>query len=597
MVNNLERFTPFARVVFEVADKVAETANHQLIDPAHLWTGLWVVEGAASSILRKLEGMSYPDLQNLIVSKLQDVVLWTAEKNIPRQLTEGSKAVLEYAVERARDAHHASIGTGHLLLGLLDLHDSITDAILNRITISPRELNRRMEIAIENYVDSGDRVEINVAPSGENISCSARIMQWFGKPPPRRPKRPTPNAEIMPRLPISIEFLRENAYDISVLWLLAFAAQKYEEAQDEVALAACYSLILRACPPDSYRVPVVMNRGIAYLHLNDLDSALEEFNRAIPLAPDNPLGYLNRGVAWHRKEQYDKAIEDETRALDLIPTNPIALLNRALSYQRDDQLDLALVDFNAILRVKPDDLGGLLYRGLLYRELGDRDGAFNDFAAAQRIAPHDVRIYRFRAYLHADVHDFEQAHRELETALTLKPNDRHVLRNRAYVYKQQEDYAQAIVEYTRLIERYPDDHFLYVDRASTYIELGEYYRAAVDLHNARQLKPAEGLPTEAWLHLKRGENDAAIQTAAKVIEKHPTWWGVYFTTASAYDAKGNTQEALHYFNLALERWPAYCRTNLDKYYRQATDYVAMHEADASNPDSASDPADPATPQP
>ena len=63
--------------------------------------------------------------------------------------------------------------------------------------------------------------------------------------------------------------------------------------------------------------------------LKENDRALEDYNRALELAPDNPLTWNGRGVIYLRRKEYQKAIPDFTMAIQLRPTLAQPYENRA----------------------------------------------------------------------------------------------------------------------------------------------------------------------------------------------------------------------------------------------------------------------------
>ena len=73
------------------------------------------------------------------------------------------------------------------------------------------------------------------------------------------------------------------------------------------------------------------NQGRDALSQNRLDEAIEFFNRALKVDPQDHLAYNNRGVAYKRKGLYDKAIEDFNRAIEIKPDYTLPLTNRGIA--------------------------------------------------------------------------------------------------------------------------------------------------------------------------------------------------------------------------------------------------------------------------
>ena len=140
MPNKMERFTQRARRVLSLAQEEAERLQHGLIGTEHLLLGLMREEGGvAGRVLRDL-GLEQRRVEEL-VSRLTESGSRTTVGN--PDLSEGTKKVLELAVDEARRMGHHYIGTEHLLLGLVRQQDGIAIEVLRRLGVSPEEVRRQ----------------------------------------------------------------------------------------------------------------------------------------------------------------------------------------------------------------------------------------------------------------------------------------------------------------------------------------------------------------------------------------------------------------------------------------------------------------------
>ncbi|HJQ32221.1 MAG TPA: tetratricopeptide repeat protein [Pyrinomonadaceae bacterium] len=98
-------------------------------------------------------------------------------------------------------------------------------------------------------------------------------------------------------------------------------------------------------------------RGIAYAKLGQLERAVQDFNAAIGLDPEDYGGYLFRAHARAALGAWDKAVADYTKALELAPDDDRELIGslyryRAAAYEQSGHLTLAKADDR-----RADDLG------------------------------------------------------------------------------------------------------------------------------------------------------------------------------------------------------------------------------------------------
>ncbi|MFT4040111.1 MAG: tetratricopeptide repeat protein, partial [Thermomicrobiales bacterium] len=74
-------------------------------------------------------------------------------------------------------------------------------------------------------------------------------------------------------------------------------------------------------------------RALSLVRLGDLAQALDDANRVITLMPDEDA-YCLRGDVYREMEQYQDALQDYTRAVRLAPDNMTLLESRAGMYER-----------------------------------------------------------------------------------------------------------------------------------------------------------------------------------------------------------------------------------------------------------------------
>ena len=58
-----------------------------------------------------------------------------------------------------------------------------------------------------------------------------------------------------------------------------------------------------------------LGRGLVYRQKGQLDPALNDFNKAIAMRPDNAQAYYNRGLLYQGQRQHQFAIDDFSTAI------------------------------------------------------------------------------------------------------------------------------------------------------------------------------------------------------------------------------------------------------------------------------------------
>ena len=86
---------------------------------------------------------------------------------------------------------------------------------------------------------------------------------------------------------------------------------------------------------------------------SDFGAAIEDYNKAIDLDPEDARTYTNRGNAYRDIGDFGAAIEDYNKAIDLDPEDARFYTNRGLAYA--EKSDFGACDFGLqqVNRLRP----------------------------------------------------------------------------------------------------------------------------------------------------------------------------------------------------------------------------------------------------
>ena len=149
---------------------------------------------------------------------------------------------------------------------------------------------------------------------------------------------------------------------------------------DREILEAAAAVVARLEPPKTSDDHVL--QGNAFYAAGDYDRALEEYNRALELRPDDPDTLSNRGVTLRHLQRYDEALVAYNRSLELRPDDPGTLNNRGVTLHILQRYDEALVDFNRSLEFRPDHPNTLYNRAGTYSHLHRASESLNGLREA-----------------------------------------------------------------------------------------------------------------------------------------------------------------------------------------------------------------------
>jgi tetratricopeptide (TPR) repeat protein len=227
--------------------------------------------------------------------------------------------------------------------------------------------------------------------------------------------------------------------------------------------------------------------GNLYAAKADYPHAFANYDRAMYIAPDDPVIYDNRGTALESMGRHDEAIADFSRAIVLDPQDTSAFSNRAMVYRASKRMDLAITDLAQVIRADPSD--GLAYydRGTAYELSGELDKARTDYRETVRrmpsFAPASAALGRLDSK-----DDPQLALAEFGAAIRLDPKS-PALRARGLLYLSLEEPERALPDLDRVIANDGSDAIAWTNRGVAKAKLGDFAGAIADCTRAIELAP------------------------------------------------------------------------------------------------------------
>ena len=140
---------------------------------------------------------------------------------------------------------------------------------------------------------------------------------------------------------------------------------------------------------------------LTYYELKQYEKAIEDYNKAIELNPNDAEVYTNRGNPYYKLKRYEKAIEDYSKAIKLNPNDAVAYYNRGNAYDELKRYEKAIEDYSKAIELNPNYVDAYNNRGNAYRELNQHEEAIEDYNKSIELNPKYAEAYSNRgiAYL------------------------------------------------------------------------------------------------------------------------------------------------------------------------------------------------------
>jgi len=118
----------------------------------------------------------------------------------------------------------------------------------------------------------------------------------------------------------------------------------------------------------------------------DAEGAIQHYNRALKLAPENNRYFVERGIAYKDMGKYDLALQDYNKSLTMAPGNIPALESRARLFDMTGRLKEAIADYDCVLKSPQGNWQTWRHRALCNRRLKNYLESAKDFGTALKLA-------------------------------------------------------------------------------------------------------------------------------------------------------------------------------------------------------------------
>ena len=179
--------------------------------------------------------------------------------------------------------------------------------------------------------------------------------------------------------------------------------------------------------PNSAREHV--NYGLALLHAGKTKEGIAELEQAQKLDPKIPHTWFNLGIAFKKEGEYAPAVSQFEGLLRLVPGEPVSHYNLGVLHKLADMRDAAISEFETAERLNPNFAAAHFQLYNLYRQAGRLADAARELAQFQKLKaltegaaiPEDVEWSYY-----AEIYDPIAARPESEPAPEPKFEDRRV---------------------------------------------------------------------------------------------------------------------------------------------------------------------------
>ena len=224
--------------------------------------------------------------------------------------------------------------------------------------------------------------------------------------------------------------------------------KKYTEGSYTEAV----SLFEKAITADNQNEEFYVNKGMAYLELEDYANAHNAFDSALRLDGDCQEAYRGHGIAYMEEGEYEAAMQAFEIALScqsgrVSEAEYDILLYRGETQTRMGDYDGAKQTYTVLLDTQGEKAVTYYLRGVSRVKGGDTEGGMEDMDKAISLNKNDYDMYLNCYYCLADMDQEDQGIKYLQNALVIdeKANASH--KSRGAVNFLLGDYSAALTEF------------------------------------------------------------------------------------------------------------------------------------------------------
>jgi tetratricopeptide (TPR) repeat protein len=206
----------------------------------------------------------------------------------------------------------------------------------------------------------------------------------------------------------------------------------------------------------------------------------------------NPNFFNERGLQKERNGSFEEALELYEKALNMAPNNLTFLYNVGITCQKLNQHEEAIIHLTKLTEQDKTDFEAFIALGNSLGEMKKYEEAIAAYNFAEMLRPSYKRIYYQRGIFKNLYGDLTSALKDFNIAVQREPMFANAYYNRGVNYKDMEKWKKAIRDLNRAIELDPNHGEAYMVRGVCYINSGNESEGAADLKRAADIGSVEG---------------------------------------------------------------------------------------------------------
>jgi len=187
------------------------------------------------------------------------------------------------------------------------------------------------------------------------------------------------DGKLLKAVEIYLELLKTDKSNHRILSLLGAANIQLGNVDKGI----CY--LKKSIEVNSNYAAAHINLGNGFKNINSHKDALNCYNKALHLEPNNPDVYCNKGVVLFQLKEFSKALESYNKAIEIDNKHFLSYSNKGILLKDLGNFDEALECYNNSIKVNPKNVLAYISKGDLFLELKRYEDALKSYKNAIQI--------------------------------------------------------------------------------------------------------------------------------------------------------------------------------------------------------------------
>ncbi|HOZ30651.1 MAG TPA: tetratricopeptide repeat protein [Bacteroidales bacterium] len=195
----------------------------------------------------------------------------------------------------------------------------------------------------------------------------------------------------------------------------------------------------------------------AWYELGNYEMAESYLIKGFALSDTTAHLYMTRGLLYMKTDRNEQALQDFNTAITLIPDDPDFYIIRANYYIVNSEAYNAYGDISSAIKLEPENDEYYYYRAYILTNLNVHDEALLDIDKAISINNKYADYYNLKFTILMNSGNYDQAEQAVLKSIEIKPDDHFAYINLGDLYFQTSNFDSYCECYKKAIELHPDE--------------------------------------------------------------------------------------------------------------------------------------------